>query len=310
MSRYHVNALLLVLCLGLVGLLSACAGTPAQSASPSSRMIETTDLAQVADTALKLAGQVGADHVLVVFDLDNTLLAMEQGLGSDQWYDWQKAISTADPCDPIVVVDRLAVQGALYFASAMRLTQADAPAQVRKLQEHGLKVIILTSRGDDFRLQTFRELRRGGFSFYASAFGPPGGYAETFMTTPDSRPVRYEDGVFLTAGQHKGEMLQALLNKTLTPWPAVIVMADDKAGNLQAVLGAFAGSATSVQAFRYGGEDATVAAFDHAEAVRQWNLVEPDLRGLQAQFGADNYDLPAASAKTACSAVSPRTVAQ
>jgi hypothetical protein len=77
-------------------------------------------------------------------------------------------------------------------------------------------------------------------------------------------------------------------------------MADDKAANLQSVLDAFAGTATSVQAFRYGGEDDAVAAFDSAEAARQWQLVEPGLRGLQEQFGTDNYDLPEAVQNPAC----------
>jgi hypothetical protein len=203
------------------------------------------------------------------------------------------------------VDNRLAVQGALYFASAMRLTQADGPAQVRMLQERGLKVMILTARGDDFRLQTFRELRRGGYSFHTSAIGPAGGYAETFIPSPGARPVRYEDGVFLTAGQDKGEMLQALLSKTKSPWPAVIVMADDKSANLQSVLDAFAGSTTSVQAYRYGGEDETVAAFNSAEAARKWDRVEPELRGLQAQFGADNYDLPQDVPNVACASARP-----
>ena len=60
----------------------------------------------------------------MVFDIDNTLMAMEQGLGSDQWYEWQKNLQLTDPCDARLVSDRLAVQGALYFISAMRPTQA------------------------------------------------------------------------------------------------------------------------------------------------------------------------------------------
>jgi hypothetical protein len=90
MSRHHLNPLLLTLCLGWSALLPGCASTPTPHELPPSKMVETTDLAEVTDNALELARQVGTDRVLVVFDLDNTLLAMEQGLGSDQWYDWQK----------------------------------------------------------------------------------------------------------------------------------------------------------------------------------------------------------------------------
>ena len=54
------------------------------------------------------------------------------------------------------------------------------------------------------------------------------GYDEAFIPVEGGRESRYEDGVFLTAGQHKGQMLHALLQKTATPLPAVILMADDK----------------------------------------------------------------------------------
>ena len=44
----------------------------------------------------------------------------------------------------------------------MRPTQPDAAQLVQRLQDDGLNVIALTSRGPDFRLATFRELRRNG----------------------------------------------------------------------------------------------------------------------------------------------------
>ncbi len=303
MFRKNAHSMVFIALLTLAGLLSACATTSGARTPPSappSRMLETRDLAEVSAAALNWSRQLGTEQVLVVFDLDNTLLAMEQDLGSDQWYDWQKELQAADRCDPRVVGDRLAVQGALYAASAMRLTQADGPAQVKKLQEQDLKVIVLSSRGPDFRLQTLRELRRGGYRFDTSAIGPAGGYAEPFVPQGGSRPTRYEDGVFLTAGQHKGEMLQALLQQTHTPWPAVVVMADDKPDNLQAVMDAFAGSATSVQAFRYGREDDVVAAFDGVQAVRQWQQARPALQQLQRLFGPDNFDLPEEVAVDGC----------
>lgn len=280
-------------------LLAACA-TSGEPKAPPSRMIETNDLADVAAAALEFAGEFGANRVLVVFDLDNTLMAMEQDLGADQWYDWQKELQAEDPCSPMLVEDRLAVQGALYFASAMRLTQDDGPALISELQQQGLSVMILTSRGADYQLQTFRELRRHGFRFYPTAPGPQGGYAGVFVPEGGSRPALYEDGVFLTAGQHKGDMLKALLAKTDTPLPEVIVMADDKAHNLQAVLDAFADSPVSVQAFRYNREDTVVAAFDDENADRQWQTLKPALQIIEDEFGPDNFDLPDTPASADC----------
>ena len=121
-------------------MLVACASVPPAQ----SLLTETDDLATVTDSALQLADRYGQGKVLVVFDIDNTLLAMEQGLGSDQWYYWQKDLEKEDPCSSNLVSNRFSVQGALYFASAMRPTQLDAAQQVRRLQDAGLTVIALT----------------------------------------------------------------------------------------------------------------------------------------------------------------------
>jgi hypothetical protein len=251
----------------------------------------TADLADVTVDSLKLAGQAGKENILVVFDIDNTILAMEQGLGTDQWYEWQKELSDEDPCNQKNVGDRFAVQGALYFVSAMRSTQADAATQIASIQNAGIAVISLTSRGMDYQLQTFRELRRNHISFTHSAIGPPGGYREPFIPVENGRPSLYEDGVFLTAGQHKGQMLYALFDKTGVEMPAVIVMADDKQKNLDAVKETFSALSIPVHAWRYSGEDENVQNFDPDQASKQWDSIESSLHQIQQVLGPDNYDL-------------------
>lgn len=262
--------------------------------------METSDLADVTADALALAGQVGKNNLLVVFDIDNTILAMEQGLGADQWYEWQKELSENDRCSPENVGDRFAVQGALYFASAMRPTQADAADQVKAIQDSGIPVIILTSRGPVYRLQTFRELRRNGFNFSHSSIGPEGGYEGVFEPVENGRLSRYEDGVFMTAGQHKGEMLHALLQKTGTDLPAAIVMADDKQQNLEALRETFDAIDVPVRGWRYSGEDKNVKGFDADKAHTEWKSIEASLRQIQQVFGPDNYDLETAVLPSDC----------
>jgi hypothetical protein len=261
---------------------------------------ETADLADVTTDALTLAEQAGNESVLMVFDIDNTLLAMEQGLGADQWYEWQKELSKNDRCNPENVGNRFAVQGSLFFASAMRPTQEDAARQVKTIQDSGIPVIVLTSRGPDYRLQTFRELRRNGHSFTYSAIGPPGGYDQPFVPVENGRLSRYEDGVFMTAGQHKGQMLYALLQKTGTGLPAVIVMADDKQKNLDAVKETFSTLKVPVHAWRYTGEDENVKDFDPEQANTQWKSIEDALRQIQQVLGPDNYDLSSAVLPVEC----------
>ena len=282
-------------------MLAACASVP-----PAQNLLaETDDLAMITNSALQLADRHGRERVLVVFDIDNTLLAMEQGLGSDQWYYWQKGLAKDDPCSGDLVSNRFSVQGALYFASAMRPTQADAAEQVKRLQDAGLTVIALTSRGPDYSLQTFRELRRNEISFWPGALPPKRGYPGTFIPEDGTRAALYQDGVFLTAGQHKGDMLRALLDKTGAGAPAVIVMADDRAENLQAVMDTFEGSGTAIHAWRYNREDDNVATLDTHEAAAQWNAVRPALMKIELIFGPDNFDLPAQVVREGCGVMDP-----
>ena len=292
-----------VLILVITCLLSACTGHYNWEYPPDpikDLNKETSTLADVTADVLDLTERAGKQNVLVVFDIDNTILAMEQGLGADQWYDWQKELSNHDKCSPENVGDRFAVQGALYFASAMRPTQQDAADQIKVIQQSGVPTIALTSRGHDYRLQTFREIRRNGYSFTHSAIGPPGGYSESFIPVENGRMSRYEDGVFLTAGQHKGQMLYALLEKTATELPRVIVMADDKQKNLDAVIETFSALQVPVHAWRYSGEDGNVRSFDPELANTQWKSIEDSLRTIQQVLGADNYDLSTAVLPPEC----------
>ena len=294
------RSLLLASALFFVLALPGCASRPVSNSALPSQLIETDDLATARDLAFSIAEKFGPENVLVVFDIDNTLLAMEQDLGSDQWYDWQEKLRKENPCDARVVGNTLAAQGALYAASAMRPTQPDTADIVRSIQDRNFRVIALTSRGPDYQLATFRELRRSGISFHDSALGPLRGYPDSFVPDGGSRAARYEDGVFLTAGQDKGVMLQALLAKTGTSWPTVVVMADDKPKNLNQVLAAFAGTRTSIQAIHYTREDAAVARFDPASAAKQWEAVKPALLQLQSEFGPDNFNLPADTQDKSC----------
>lgn len=261
---------------------------------------ETADLADVTADALDLADRAGPNKVLMVFDIDNTLLAMEQGLGADQWYEWQKDLAENDQCNSQNVGNRFAVQGALFYASAMRSTQEDAARQVKTIQDRGIPVIVLTSRGQDYRLQTFRELRRNGHSFTHSAIGPQGGYDQPFIPVENGRLSRYEDGVFMTAGQHKGEMLHALLEKTGTAMPRVIVTVDDKQKNLDAIKETFSALDIPVHAWRYSREDKNVQDFDPEKANTQWQAIENALRQLQNVLGPDNYELGSAVHPAGC----------
>jgi hypothetical protein len=203
--------------------------TPEADAPPPAQNLlgSTDELQLVTELSIDLANLYGGDRVLVVLEIDNTLLAVEQDSGCPE--------------------------------SALEPSQADAAQQVRRMQNAGLKVIVMTSRGPGCRMQTLRELSRNDFSFQASAWPPQSGYPEPFLPAGGVHPVIYQDGVFLTAGQNKGLMLKALLEKTVDSNPTLIVMVDQKQDDLNAVMKEFSWTGTKVHAWRYTREDSVTS---------------------------------------------------
>ena len=95
-------------------------------------------------------------------------------------------------------------------------------------------------------------------------------------------------------------MLYALLEKTGTRLPGVIVMTDDKQKNLDAVKETFSELNIPVHAWRYTGEDDNVREFNPDLADSQWNSIDEALLQIQQILGPDNYDLSGAVPPPEC----------
>ncbi len=219
--------------------------------------------AEIEQTALDLGARFGPDRVLLVFDLDNTLLRMNQGFGSDEWYSWQHDLADGDPAK---IRSLNEVQDILFELSAMHPPEPGLqPRAVAELQNGGFASIVLTSRGSDARNATERELSRNGYDFARTAVPPRDGYGGSFApynprnvqaagfvlpcdrdrgAFPAPQPVSYQNGVMMTSGQDKGLMLRALLDRSGRHYAAILFV-DDSERNLKAVAQAF--SCTSVE---------------------------------------------------------------
>jgi hypothetical protein len=183
----------------------------------------------------------------VILEIDNLLLTVAGGPGSAQWNDWQSALKMEDPCS--------SPQYARKLASPMRPLQESSATQIQRLQDAGMRVIVLTSRGPECRSQSFEQLHANGFRFEVNPWPPRDGYPAAFLPGAGSRPVIYEDGVFFTAGQHKGRMLKTLLDKSSEPLPTLVVMADHSQSHLNEVMKTFSLTRTKVHAWRYTREE-------------------------------------------------------
>lgn len=225
------------------------------------------------------------EDVLVIFDMDNTLLTMDSALGSVAWYDWQEKMADTPDCQPGELSNRFAAQGLLYFLGSMSAVQSDTAAIVNGLQQARHPVLVLTARGPDYYLETLRELARNDLAFSPLAQLPPGQNALAYTL---ERAARYQQGVLMVSGQNKGEMLLDLYARLDLPLPAAVVMADDGKDNLEDMQASLQQAGIPHRLLRYGRADAKVAAFDPVSTAAQWRQLLPTLDPQRALLAAKN----------------------
>lgn len=283
-----------VLLMTVVGI---CAGSRA------SEMTDAGDFAEVGAAVIKYAHKVDPARILLVLDIDNTLLAMNNPLGSDQWFEWQRFIIKNEPKSKQRVADTfeglLEAQGLLYNLSHMHPPQVNLPGLVRKLQAMGIRTLVLTSRGPEYRSATEREFKLNGYDFSKSALPakqlPNGEFMPYDPANPeqdgltrdeiamfglkDPKPVTYEHGILMTAGQHKGAMLLTLLHDARENVDAV-VYDDDNIRHVANVYAALLARGIEITAFHYTAEDVNVTKFEYGskdDVTRRWRKLEQTL---------------------------------
>jgi len=225
--------------------------------------------------------------VLLAFDLDNTLLEMNEDLGSEQWFDWQSGL-LADP-NPYKMVknfpDLLALDTATKAVIGMHLSEDTLPALLSDSQHQtGIQTIVLSSRGPEQAPSTLRELKNNGLHFEAKTLPSLGADAKmpydlnhltdeglsaedvTTLKLGKPRPVSFDEGVYSTSGQNKGAMLRVLLHKESVS-PCAIVFIDNKEQYSTQMLDAFKNENVNVITFRYSRTDHL--AQDFAKAPKE-----------------------------------------
>jgi hypothetical protein len=260
---------------------------------------------QVSAIVSALSEEYGAENTLVVFDIDNTLLMVNQDLGSDAWYRWQSGLAKTEPGSALLVAEDtggiLDVQRLLFELSDMKPPENETPDLVAQLKERGHPIMALTSRNPNFRSATLRELADFGYEFSsAPRCGAPlcvthgiiGGDAvkraaqqsttvfprvdELVGTSP--RPISYGDGVMMVAGQNKGVMLQLLLASSASDNYRSIIFVDDGKRNVEHVDDAFKDDPRAVSTIYYDRLEADVQAFQsdpkrQQTADKSWRAV-------------------------------------
>ena len=283
------------------------------AAATASEFRETAQFADAVEAVDPYEAQHGAENVWLVVDIDNTLLAMQGDLGSDQWFEWQEYLVFNEPDSPELVAKDfdglLDVQGLLFTLGKMRPPEADLPAMVKKTQDAGVATFVITSRGPSYRPATERELNAAGYNIADHApklrdvpqgeflpydidcleeSGIRANEAKLFGLKA-AKPVTLEGGVMMTSGQHKGAMLLAVLKFADHP-PKAIVFVDDHARHVHRIYDALSRHDVEVTALQYKVEDKNVARFrycDKRDVTAKWRRLETALKEVFTLPGAD-----------------------
>jgi hypothetical protein len=194
----------------------------------------------------------------------------------------------------------------------MRPPQTNLPELVKRVQERGVPTMVLTSRGEQYRPATERELKACGYDFQKSAMatkapieGPfvpydvanPTGAGLTAADVrlyglKEAKTCTYEHGVFMTQGQHKGAMLLSLLSRAAHP-PKAVVFVDDHGRHIHRVYDACVRHGIEASVFHYHKEDENVEHFrfgDKTEVSQRWRRLES---ALQEVFELPEAAVPA-----------------
>jgi hypothetical protein len=203
------------------------------------------------------------NEILVVHDIDNTLLAHDHPLGSDQWFRWQMGLLGTS--DPNRVADDFEGLLQAYFVATnddlatMRLTDKGIPKYLQLLSQNQIASLFLTARGPEQALGTFRELARNNL------YSPNNPFKTVIKETDPKildfkRLISFDKGIALINGEDKGKFLKYLIKKEKLNFK-LIVLVDDQIKNINNLHLAFKNSGIITLGLRFGAEDNNVKLF-------------------------------------------------
>lgn len=189
-----------------------------QSTTPISIIEETRDISNV------LQKNSSHPEILLVLDIDDTLLTADQFIGSDKWYEWQKSLP-----DNEKIACKFDVIGIANEIGSMSTTQPELATYINSLN---IDKLVLTARSPVYRTATMRELGRNDFDFSKEHLEANGNVLR-FSWQDENRQavVTYDRGVYMVAGLNKGVLLVELLSRLEKSYTKIILV-DDKKKNL------------------------------------------------------------------------------
>lgn len=254
---------------------------------------ETTDLRSVLLEIDRIQAEQGNSRILVIFDIDNTVLTMPQALGGDAWFNYHADLVARGSDPDFASMDELfEAQEVLFGLGSMVLTQPDIPGMLDEIHADGVDTFLLSARGPTLYNATRKQLNRNAVAlrspvpcsflvcdldgeFTASDVKALLNQMDLLEPEERVRPIVLRDGLMLVAGQNKGKMLHLLLAALGGNRYDHVIFIDDSARNTLAVAGSDLPIALTV--FHYTRFEETVSDQELADTHGQWQTVRSAL---------------------------------
>lgn len=237
--------------------------------------------------------KLDAKTTLVIFDIDNTLIAHDSFLGSEQWFEWQRKLHKNPGYDKGELFGNnpdlfLTFSNFVTPYQPMHSVDENWYWIVGDLQFNGYSVMIETSRAPNTRDGTEQQLRANGFDFSVTApvqkksqKEDPLKFTGFEITSLDlektPRPRAYEKGIYYTTGQNKGVWLRKLLidlNQSATYTDIVFIDNDFSNKHHASFEQAFKNKTIRIHRYKYGAENAAMEEFLSSEELQDLAIGE------------------------------------
>ncbi len=201
--------------------------------------------------------------VLIIYDIDNTLVHVADGFGGDEWFNAmiQKCIQSGDTIH-MALQYTLPLYFTIQNAIWLDLIQSETPRMISLLQDAGVRMMALTSRSIHIKNRTYAQLNHVGINFIHTA--PHNG---TLTFDPHCEAC-YEHGILYSAAHNKGEMLLHFFD-AIEFYPKKIIFIDDKLKYIEQVEMALRDVNISCITMRYSRLD---------QKIKEYNLADHEKR--------------------------------
>jgi hypothetical protein len=220
----------------------------------------------------------GAKKILVVCDVDNTLLKSAQHLGSVAWGDHMiaKLERKGVPKRQAEEIESI-IWRAIQPYIKVQNVDPKTPMIMHQIQDKNVSIMALTARTPEETEYTYNQLLSVGINL-ADTFG-----LGTHRLDMEEHDALYDQGIlFGTPFNKKSKVLFAFLDKHLIS-PELIIFVDDKRSHVEDLSQECIERNIQYVGIRFNGADEDVKNFDPLIAEIQWEVFPVILSDEQAR---------------------------